>query len=51
LSTVEGDVSVIANGHLKGKSLTEVIDEVPNEILGEKFMNVLGSSFHYFLNI
>jgi mannose-6-phosphate isomerase len=26
LSTVEGDVSVIANGQLKGKSLTEVIE-------------------------
>jgi mannose-6-phosphate isomerase len=28
LSTVEGDVSVIANGELKGK--TEIINEVPN---------------------
>jgi mannose-6-phosphate isomerase len=25
---------VIANGQLKGKSLTELINEVPNEILG-----------------
>jgi mannose-6-phosphate isomerase len=43
LSTVEGDVSVIANGQLKGKSLTEVIN-VPNEILEQKFINVLESS-------
>jgi mannose-6-phosphate isomerase len=34
LSTVEGDVSVIANGELKGKSLSEIINELPNEVLG-----------------
>ncbi len=34
LSTVEGDVSVIANGELKGKSLSEIINESPNEVLG-----------------
>ena len=30
LSTVEGDVSIVANGVLKGKSLLEVIEEAPN---------------------
>ena len=34
LSTVEGDVSVVANGEWKGKSLTTLIKEYPNEILG-----------------
>lgn len=34
LSTVEGDVSVVANGEWKGKLLTTLIKEYPNEILG-----------------
>jgi mannose-6-phosphate isomerase len=33
LSTVEGDVSVVANGAWKGKSLTAIIDDAPVEIL------------------
>ncbi|SEA89844.1 mannose-6-phosphate isomerase, type 1 [Flavobacterium gillisiae] len=45
LSTVEGDVSVIANGELKGKSLTEVIDEAPNEILGTEVYERFGKQF------
>ena len=45
LSTVEGDVSVIANGGLKGKSLTEVIDEMPNEILGTEVHHRFGNQF------
>lgn len=45
LSTVEGDVSVIANGGLKGKSLTEVIDEMPNEILGTEVHHRFGDQF------
>ncbi|MFH6972039.1 type I phosphomannose isomerase catalytic subunit [Flavobacterium petrolei] len=34
LSTVEGDVSIVANGEWKGKSLTELINLFPDEILG-----------------
>jgi mannose-6-phosphate isomerase len=34
LSTVEGDVSIVANGEWKGKSLTEIINLFPDEILG-----------------
>ena len=34
LSTVEGDVSVIKNGEYKGKSLTELINDNPNELIG-----------------
>lgn len=45
LSTVEGDVSVIANGELKGKSLTEIIDESPNEILGTAVHKRFGKQF------
>jgi mannose-6-phosphate isomerase len=45
ISTVEGDVSVIANGELKGKSLTEVINELPNEILGTAVYSKFGKQF------
>ncbi|TDW47190.1 mannose-6-phosphate isomerase type 1 [Flavobacterium sp. 270] len=45
LSTVEGDVSVVSNGDLKGKSLTELIDETPNEILGTKVHERFGKQF------
>ncbi|WP_140487559.1 type I phosphomannose isomerase catalytic subunit [Flavobacterium sp. GSA192] len=45
LSTVEGDVSIVANGVLKGKSLLEVIDEAPNEILGTAVYQKFGKQF------
>ncbi|MBS7231855.1 class I mannose-6-phosphate isomerase [Flavobacterium psychroterrae] len=45
LSTVDGDVSVVANGVLKGKSLMELIDETPNEILGTKVYSRFGKQF------
>ncbi|MFV8346571.1 type I phosphomannose isomerase catalytic subunit [Flavobacterium sp. ZB4P13] len=45
LSTVEGDVSVVANGKLKGKSLTAIINESPNEILGTEVYKRFGKQF------
>ncbi|MCC9071660.1 class I mannose-6-phosphate isomerase [Flavobacterium sp. F-65] len=45
LSTVEGDVSVVANGSLKGKALTAIIEELPNEILGTKVYERFGKQF------
>lgn len=45
LSTVEGDVSVVANGVLKGKSLMEIIDENPSEILGTRVYERFGKQF------
>ena len=45
LSTVEGDISVVSNGVLKGKSLLELIDEMPNEILGTKVYERFGKQF------
>ena len=45
LSTVEGDVSVVANGVLKGKSLMELIDETPSEILGTAVYKRFGKQF------
>ncbi|GEP50435.1 mannose-6-phosphate isomerase [Flavobacterium noncentrifugens] len=45
LSDVEGDVSVIANGYLKGKSLADIINEFPDELLGTKIHNDFGKKF------
>ncbi|WP_347052847.1 type I phosphomannose isomerase catalytic subunit [Flavobacterium olei] len=45
LSTVEGDVSVVSNGDLKGKSLMELIDETPDAILGTKVHARFGKQF------
>ncbi|MDX6182270.1 type I phosphomannose isomerase catalytic subunit [Flavobacterium sp. Fl-77] len=45
LSTVEGDVSIIANGDLKGKSLMEIINEWPNEVLGTNVYERFGKQF------
>lgn len=45
ISTVENDVSVIANGFFKGKSLNELINEFPEEVLGTKVYNQFGKQF------
>ncbi|NUY80928.1 class I mannose-6-phosphate isomerase [Flavobacterium sp. MAH-1] len=45
LSGVKGDVSVVANGEYEGKSLQELLDEFPNEILGEKIHERFGNEF------
>ncbi|NDP26727.1 MAG: mannose-6-phosphate isomerase [Flavobacterium sp.] len=45
LSTVEGDVSVVANGDLAGKSLNELIDSNPEELLGTEVYKRFGKQF------
>lgn len=45
ISTVEGDVSVIENGVFKDKSLNEIIEEFPNEILGTAVYTRFGKQF------
>ena len=45
ISTVKGDVSVIANGALKGKLLMDIINENPNEILGTEVYARFGKEF------
>lgn len=45
ISTVEGDVSVISNGTLKGISLSEVIDTFPKEVLGTAVFDQFGKQF------
>ncbi|MBT8266727.1 MAG: class I mannose-6-phosphate isomerase [Bacteroidia bacterium] len=45
LSNVEGDVSIVANGKLKGTSLTELLEQFGSELLGEKNYKVFGNNF------
>lgn len=45
ISTVENDVSIVANGSLRGKSLNEVIDEFPEAVLGMKVYEQFGKQF------
>jgi mannose-6-phosphate isomerase len=45
ISTVENDVSIVAYGSFKGKSLVELVNEFPNEILGTKVYSAFGKQF------
>ncbi len=45
ISAVEGDVSLVANGELKGKSLSDIIDDMPKAILGTKVYQQFGKQF------
>jgi mannose-6-phosphate isomerase len=45
ISTVENDVSVIANGLYKGKSLNELINEFPEQVLGTDVFKRFGKQF------
>lgn len=45
LSTVEGDISIVANGEWKGKLFTEIIDKYPLEILGKGVFEKFGKQF------
>ena len=45
LSTVEGDVSMVANGDLAGKSLNDLIDSNPEELLGTDVYKRFGKQF------
>ena len=45
ISTVENDVSIIANGVFKGKSLNELINDFPEQVLGAKVFEQFGKQF------
>src|SRR5690606_4895164 len=45
LSDVEGDVPIIANGRLAGKSLKEAIDTYKEELLGKSVFKQFGTKF------
>lgn len=45
LSTVKGDVSVVANGKLTGTSLQELINKNPEAVLGKSVVDRFGTDF------
>lgn len=45
LSAVPGDVSVVASGLLKGKTLSELIATYPEELLGKRVVEHYGATF------
>ena len=45
LSDVDGDVSVVASGELKGKNLKELIKEYKGALVGEKVYKMFGNDF------
>ncbi|PKA99406.1 mannose-6-phosphate isomerase type 1 [Flavobacteriaceae bacterium MAR_2009_75] len=45
LSTVSGDVSVVSNGKLVGKTLQELIEEFPEQVLGNSVFERFGTDF------
>lgn len=45
ISGVEGDISIVANGSLKNKSLIELIDKYGGKFLGEKIFRKFGKEF------
>jgi mannose-6-phosphate isomerase len=51
ISAVEGDVSIVANGFLKGNSLEEIIEIYMGEIVGDKVFEKFGYEFPILLKI
>ncbi len=45
LSAVKGDVSIVSEGELEGKSLQELIDLAPESLMGESVYGRFGSEF------
>lgn len=45
LSGVEGDVSVVSNGFLKGNTLTELIEVYMGDLMGDRVFEKFGHSF------
>ena len=45
LSTVEGDVSIVANGEFSGNSLQDLINNYPEELLGKSVYARFGKEF------
>ena len=45
ISDVEGDTSMVINGHLKGKNLKELISEFKSDLVGENIYSHFGEKF------
>ncbi len=51
VSAVQGDISVVSNGFLKGNSLEEIIEIYMGEIVGDKVFDKFGIEFPVLLKI
>lgn len=51
LSTVENDISVVANGDFKGLNLNQLIEKYPTEVLGIKSIQHFGINFPLLLSL
>lgn len=45
ISSVAGDISTVENGHLKGKSLSQIISQYKEKLLGKKVYKSYGKEF------
>ncbi len=45
ISDVDGDISIVSNGALKGKTLKELLESYKAELLGEKNYKIFGNKF------
>lgn len=45
LSSVDGDISIVANGELKGLLLTEIIEKYKEDLVGDKVYQQFGGKF------
>ena len=45
LSAIEGNLSVVANGELEGKTITELIEAFGSSLVGEKILRTFGTQF------
>lgn len=45
ISSVDNDLSIVANGYLRGKTIEEVIDSYPEQLLGTKVFAKYGKKF------
>lgn len=45
ISGVDGDISIVSEGPLQGRTLVELIDEFKGELVGNKVYNQFGSKF------
>lgn len=45
ISDVEGDTSIVVNGHLKGQSLKDILEQYQAKLLGQKNYKIFGNKF------
>lgn len=45
ISDIEGDTSIVINGHLKGQSLKDILENFGGDLIGEKNYQIFGNKF------